>query len=226
MSKPQKTANNYAFIDSQNLNLGIKSQGWALDYHKFRVYIKNKYNVQKAYLFIGQVAGNESLYDKLQDMGYHLIFKPTTEYIHNGKTTVKGNVDAELVLYAAAKVINKYDKAIIVSGDGDFHCLVEYLLEKNKLLYILAPNKKFSRLLSRFDKYIKRIDNAKKSLERKPIKKTRTSGRLKTLGIPGHGDTKTIVTKNSNNNNSKTIKKTRSDGRLKTLGLPGHGDTI
>lgn len=117
-------------------------------------------------------------------MGYHLIFKPTTEYKVDGKTMVKGNVDAELVLYAAAKVIDDYDKAIIVSGDGDFHCLAEYLLEKDKLLLILAPNRKFSKLLRRFDSYIKRVDNIRYSLELKQrksreLKKTRSSGRSK-----------------------------------------------
>ncbi|MBP7837474.1 hypothetical protein KA021_02120, partial [Candidatus Saccharibacteria bacterium] len=70
----------YAFIDSQNLNLGIKSLGWKLDYKKFRLYLKNKYKVEKAYLFIGQVEGNESLYEGLESAGYDVVFKPTTEY--------------------------------------------------------------------------------------------------------------------------------------------------
>lgn len=184
MKKLSIKVNNYAFIDSQNLNLGVKSSGWTLDFRKFRLYLKNKYNVEKAYLFIGQMAGQESLYDRLQNMGYHLIFKPTTEYKVNGKTMVKGNVDAELVLYAAAKVYDEYDKAIIVTGDGDFHCLAEYLIEDDKLLSILVPNKKFSKLLRRFDSHIKRIDHARKSLEltknnKKRTKKTRTSGRSK-----------------------------------------------
>jgi uncharacterized LabA/DUF88 family protein len=177
-SKPTRHVT-YAFIDSQNLNLGIQSQGWKLDFAKFRLYLKNKYGVSKAYLFIGQVVGNEFLYDALQDMGYHLILKPTTQYVANGKVTVKGNVDAELVLYAAAKIYNNYDKAIIVTGDGDFHCLVEYLLENSKLAYVLVPNKRFSKLLRRFDEYIKRIDHAKQSLELRSTKKTRTSGRSK-----------------------------------------------
>jgi uncharacterized LabA/DUF88 family protein len=155
----------YAFIDSQNLNLGIRSQGWELDFRKFRTYIQDKYNVQKAYIFIGQIEGDESLYGNLQDMGYSLVLKPTTEYKVDGKTTVKGNVDAELVLYAAAKVFDSYDKAIIVSGDGDFYCLAEYLEEENKLAHILVPNQKFSQLLRRFDSYINRIDKAKNSLE-------------------------------------------------------------
>jgi uncharacterized LabA/DUF88 family protein len=177
--KRQRGLVNYAFIDSQNLNLGVKSAGWTLDYAKFRLYLKNKYSVEKAYLFIGQMAGQESLYDRLESMGYHLIFKPTTEYTVDGKTVVKGNVDAELVLYAAAKVINDYDKAIIISGDGDFYCLVEYLKEKDKLLHIMVPNDKFSKLLHRFTKDMVRMYPLRQKLEYKATKKTRSSDRSK-----------------------------------------------
>jgi uncharacterized LabA/DUF88 family protein len=179
MSTQSKKPTNYAFIDSQNLNLGIRSQGWNLDFRKFRIYLKNKYNVEMAYLFIGQMAGNEELYENLSSMGYQLVYKPTTEYEVDGKITVKGNIDAELVLYAAAKTINSYDKAVIVSGDGDFYCLVEYLSALGKLENILVPNYKFSMLLKPYDRYIKRIDHAKRSLILGGTKKTRTSGRSK-----------------------------------------------
>ncbi len=160
--------------------MGVKSAGWKLDFRKFHLYLKNKYGVEKAYLFIGQMPGQESLYDRLQNMGYHLIFKPTTEYKVNGKVVVKGNVDAELVLYAAAKTINDYDQAIIVTGDGDFHCLVEYLKEEDKLLHIMVPNDRFSKLLRRFTKDIVRISLLRTKLElATDIKKTRSSGRSK-----------------------------------------------
>ena len=66
-SKP----NNYAFIDSQNLNLGVRDQGWKLDFGRFRVYLKDKYQATKAFLFIGYVAGNQALlYVKLQKMTF------------------------------------------------------------------------------------------------------------------------------------------------------------
>ena len=153
----------YAFIDSQNLNLGVRSQGWKLDWSKFRQYLRNKYNVSKAYSFIGYKPGNESLYTTLQKMGYILVLKPTME-LPDG--TVKGNVDAELVLHTMIEYL-KYDKAIIVSGDGDFHCLVEHLIEKDKLLYLMAPNKFYSRLLKEFSSRIVRIDWLRHSLEYK-----------------------------------------------------------
>lgn len=172
------TEKNYAFIDSQNLNLGVRSLGWKLDYKKFRLYLKNKYNVEKAYLFIGQLAGNEKLYLFLQEAGYILIFKPTVE-AEDG--VVKGNVDAELVLHAAAIQYKNYDKAVIVSGDGDFTCLVEFLDENNKLLKVMPPNKHFSSLLRRYNQYIVRVDSLKKNLELKisTNKKTEINGRSK-----------------------------------------------
>lgn len=85
MEHTQKIPKVYAFIDSQNLNLGIRSQGWELDFKKFRLYLKNKYHVEKAYLFIGLVPGNEQLYTRLLEMGYVLVFKPTVEYREDGK---------------------------------------------------------------------------------------------------------------------------------------------
>lgn len=169
--------NNFAFIDSQNLNLGVKSQGWKLDWQKFRQYLNNKYNVKKAYLFIGQLAGNESLYTYLQECGYILIFKPTLEHKIGNKIIIKGNVDAELVLHTMIH-FNNYQKAVIVSGDGDFHCLIEYLVNKGKLLKILVPTSRYSGLLRHFNtnNLISRIDLLKNSLEQK---KTGIRGRSK-----------------------------------------------
>ncbi len=41
-----------------------------------------------------------------------------------------------------------YDRAVIVTGDGDFYCLIDHLIEKDKLKAIIIPNRlKFSGLL-------------------------------------------------------------------------------
>jgi len=141
-----KKGNNFAFIDSQNVNLAIKDQGWVLDWSKFRKYLKEKYGVSRAYLFIGYVEGNNDLYASLQQNGYILIFKPTLA-LPDGR--VKGNVDAELVLYSMIEY-NNYDKAVIITGDGDFYCLVKYLREQGKLATLLVPNfHKYSGLLKK-----------------------------------------------------------------------------
>ena len=152
----------YAFIDSQNLNLGVRSQGWVLDFRKFRTFLEDQYNVTKAFLFIGYISSNASLYSNLRRYGYTIIFKPTLG-IRNLK--IKGNVDAELVLYTMDKK-DEYSKAIIVSGDGDFYCLIDYLSKRDKLLKIIAPNKKYSSLLKEFSKDIVLVSDIREKVER------------------------------------------------------------
>lgn len=154
---------NFAFIDSQNLNLGVQELGWKIDYKKFNVYLREKYNVEKAYMFLGFVALNQSLYDKLQESGFILRFKPTISDV-DGK--IKGNVDADIVLRTMIEW-NDYDKAIIVSNDGDFYSLVEHLYANNKLEIILSTNRKFcSSLLthSALEK-IQYVDDLKEKIE-------------------------------------------------------------
>ena len=155
----------YAFIDSNNLYLGVKDQGWILDFFKFRKFLKDKYKVEKAYLFIGFVPDNQTLYTELQEAGYICIFKPTLKINNNEIVKIKGNVDAELVLHAMIEYKN-YDKAVVVSGDGDFHCLIEYLVKQNKLRKIIVPNARFSSLIRKFSSFIVNIQLFKKKLEK------------------------------------------------------------
>lgn len=176
MTKRQKV---YAFIDSQNLNLGTSKsiykkqgkgykriyQGWDLDFKKFRRYLTDKFRVSKAFLYIGYIKENRNLYRRLKNYGYLLIYKPT---VTDNRGKPKGNIDAELVLGASAVQINRYDKAVVVSGDGDFRCLYEYLEKKRKLLKIVIPNRKSqSSLLNKFHKYKIFVEDEKHKLEYK-----------------------------------------------------------
>lgn len=132
---------NFVFIDAQNVNLAIKDQWRKLDWKKFRIYLKDKYKVKKVYLFVWYIPENQSMYTFFEDNGYTLIFKPVME-LKSWKT--KWNVDAELVLQAMIDY-KLYKKAVIVTWDGDFACLIKYLQKKNKLLKLIVPNhKKYS----------------------------------------------------------------------------------
>lgn len=163
----------YAFIDSQNLNLGTSKsiyknnkcihKGWKIDYKKFKKYLTDKFRVKEAFLFIGYIEENKKLYKRLKSYGFILVFKPT---VKDNQGKPKGNVDAELVLHSAAIEFNNYDKAVIVSGDGDFRCLHEYLEKNNKLAKIIIPNTKSeSSLLKKFQKYKIFIGFEKERLE-------------------------------------------------------------
>ncbi len=182
MPRGSKKLNNYAFIDSQNLNLGTQRMGWKLDWRKFRQFLKDKYDVSQAYMFIGYMSENEALYEYMHELGFLVVLKPTVDVSQSHenlqkaehaakpkdgeekeKSIVKGNIDADLVLYTMKELAN-YDKAIIVSGDGDFFSLAEYLEQQGKLDHILTPNWQYSSLLKSFESKIVRLDQLRRQL--------------------------------------------------------------
>ena len=157
---------NYAFIDSQNLYRGVKSHCWTLNFSRFRIYLKDKFNIHQAYLFIGFVKEYQSLYQSLKKAGFNLIFKPTYKIRKNGQTQIKGNVDAELVLHSLINY-QQYHKAVLVTGDGDFYCLAHHLAGNNKLVKILIPNRHaYSRLYSDLYPYLEFITPLKEKLKK------------------------------------------------------------
>lgn len=180
--RPSKSTNVYAFIDSQNLNVGVQKFGWKMDWQKFRKFLTEKYGVTKAFMFIGYVPEFEPLYEQLHEAGYMIVLKPTYDMTKpqldpespegkekaakaetEEKKPVKGNIDADLVLWAMKELPN-YDKAILVSGDGDFYSLVEYLESQGRLEKILTPSFQYSQLYNRYEEYIVRLDQSKREL--------------------------------------------------------------
>jgi uncharacterized LabA/DUF88 family protein len=158
------TKNVYAFIDAQNLYLGIRSLGWKVDYRKLRLYLKNKYGVTRALMFIGYVPAYEQMYQKFCNAGFELVFKQIQVRVDQGTEIIKGNVDAELVLHAAAIEFDNYEEAILVTNDGDFLCLVEFLEERGKFKRLLAPNRKFSKLYRYHKPKIDILEHKQKAL--------------------------------------------------------------
>ncbi len=161
--------NNAAFIDSNNLYQAMHALGWRLDNAKFRKFLREKYDVQKAYMCIGYMPQNQAMYTKFQQQDYILVFKPVLT-LKDG--TTKGNCDADLVLRAMVEYPN-YDKAVIVSGDGDYYSLVDHLKSKDKLEQLLIPDeRRYSALLKKVNnehlKYISFISSLRKKLEYVP----------------------------------------------------------
>ena len=160
-----KKNNNYAYIDAQNVHLGIKSLGWEVEWSRFRVYLAEKYGVTKAYMFLGYLAENDSLYTSLREDGFVLQFKPVTR---DGEGKPKGNVDADMVLRVLLDYA-QYDAAVLITSDGDFYSLVRHLYEQDKLRAVLSPYvETCSRLLKREAKEkILYMDNLRKKIGKK-----------------------------------------------------------
>ncbi len=161
----KEKGNNFAFIDGANLHKGVTEYKWNLDYRKFRVLLKERYKVERAYLFLGLVPRYTKLYEFLQEAGYILVFKET---VSDGNGNVKGNCDAELVLKTVSDVYNnEFNKAVLITSDGDFRCLVDFLNEKGKLKEIIAPNpKKCSILLKRTGSKITYLNDVKELISK------------------------------------------------------------
>lgn len=171
----------YAFIDNQNLNVTVQKLGWKIDWQKFYAFLQKQYGVTKAFMFIGYVPEFEDMYEKLHDIGFGIVLKPTfdmtkprpeeaakeEEKNEEEKRPVKGNIDAELVLWAMKELPN-YDQAVIVSGDGDFFTLIEHLESQQKLKTILTPSWQYSGLFNKYESYIDRADAHRRQLEYKP----------------------------------------------------------
>lgn len=156
---------NVAYIDAANLHKGVENLGWQLDYKRFKIWLKDKYNVIQAYLFIGLVPKYKDLYTSLQEAGFTLVFKEVT---YDGEGKVKGNCDADLVLKAARDAYeNMFEKAILVSSDGDYAGLASFLQEKGKLHVIISPARadKCSILLKRTGARIAYINDQKSILK-------------------------------------------------------------
>lgn len=197
----------YAFIDSQNLNLGVSNdvankqgkiiyKGRKLNFHKFRDYLTQRYGVTKAFIFVGLVPSNNKLYTYLQEAGFIIVFKQVTWYIDaDGRTVVKGNVDTDITLHACAVEINEYDKAIFVSGDGDYLSTYQFIESLGKLAYIFVPNRyKYSKLLKPYHQQgIIRFVSDIQSIFYNPSKKTRSGVRSESLDLPGRGDSSTVA---------------------------------
>ncbi len=146
LKKKNIVKNNLAFIDGQNLYLGTTTgkNKWVIDLKRFRVYLNKKYKVKKAYYFLGCVNdGYQDLYDAIQEAGFILKFRKHNTIMIGKK---KGNVDADIIFSIMEKMYRRkiFNKVILVSGDGDYKQLIDFLIKKNKFEKILFPNKKFA----------------------------------------------------------------------------------
>lgn len=142
-----KTEGNIGYIDGQNLYMGTakSSPVWHVDLARFRTYLQQKYNVNRAYYYLGYVQEGvdyERLYESIQAAGFILVFREHNSAMLGKK---KGNVDSDIIFSVMKRLYqkDKFDKIVLVSGDGDYKSLVDFLIQKNRFEKILFPNRKF-----------------------------------------------------------------------------------
>jgi uncharacterized LabA/DUF88 family protein len=135
---------NIAYIDGQNLFMGTASAepAWEIDLARFREYLAKKYAVEKAYYYLGYVQNNyEHIYEAIQSAGFILVFRQHTAAMIGVK---KGNVDSDIIFSVMKRIYKQeeFAKVVLVSGDGDYKMLVDFLIEEERFEKILLPNYK------------------------------------------------------------------------------------
>lgn len=141
-----KKERNIAFIDWQNLHLWTTSEDWKVDFKRFRIYLKDKFKIDEAYIFLWFVNDeHQRMYRKIQKAWFMLEFR---EHNTNMLWIKKWNVDVDIVYEIMYRLLEEddFDKIVLVTGDGDYIKMVNYLIEKERLKKILFPNKNFSSL--------------------------------------------------------------------------------
>jgi len=160
----EKENNNYAYIDGQNLYMGTTKREidpWKINLARFRIYLEQKYNVSKAFYFLGYLDESlQSLYENIQSAGFILLFREHSSLMLGKK---KGNVDSDIILHIMKKLYYKesFDKIILVSGDGDYKQLVDFLITESRFEKIIFPEKiRASSLYKKFGApYFASLDN-------------------------------------------------------------------
>ena len=150
----EKTVRNQAFIDGQNLHMNTKSNGWQVDLARLRVYLAEKYQVERAYYFIGAAdEKHQELYKTIQEAGFILMFRKHSLEMTGHK---KGNVDTDVVFEVMRKLVDRedFDKVILISGDGDYFKMVDYLIRENRFGKLLAPS--YRSMSSLYKQYVDR----------------------------------------------------------------------
>lgn len=156
---------NLAFIDGQNLHMSTtrSNEPWEIDLSRFRIYLLEKYHVDKAYYHIGYINEKQKdLYEEIQTAGFILTFKQHNSSMIGLK---KGNVDSEII-FSIMKILYRketFGKIVLISGDGDYKALIDFLLEENRLEKILFPNRKnrsslYKSLSNKFLVYLDDLD--------------------------------------------------------------------
>ncbi len=169
----QNDKNNIAFIDGQNLYMGTAKRDkdpWRINLVRFRVYLEQKYGITKAYYFLGFVQEERrDLYEEIQDAGFVLIFREHNTAMLGKK---KGNVDSDIIFSVMKKLYKKEDfqKVFLVSGDGDYKMLVDFLIEEGRFGKVLFPNRQFASSLYKKlgSEYFDYLESVRDKIKRAP----------------------------------------------------------
>lgn len=162
MTKNNKEKSVYVFIDASNLWQAQKVKGRMLDYEKLKTFLAEHFETSCLKLFYYTAYPAEGTRDYSLDgkhkfftylnkgLGY-FVMKKELKRIHATNEwgqviEEKGNMDVEMAIDAVHH-LDKYDIAVLFTGDSDFLALVNYLKNHGKKVYIYSSKNNVSQEL-------------------------------------------------------------------------------
>lgn len=114
--------------------------------------VKNKGNIfnEAMLVLLARHLQRVRFYLKLKSFGYDLFLKPVKMYEQeDGTTKRKANCDVDMAYYLM-KEKDKFDRAVILSGDGDFLPVLKHLKSLKKEIVVLARGPRTAREIRQF----------------------------------------------------------------------------
>jgi len=111
---------------------------------------KGKYMTDAKLVLLDRHLRRVHFYLKLKAFGYHLVLKPVKTYEdEDGNPTRKANCDVDMAFYMMQNE-RSFDRAVVLSGDGDFLPVLKYLRQSGKEMYVLARSKRTAKEIKQF----------------------------------------------------------------------------
>ena len=141
------------FIDGSNLYATAKLLDFDIDYGRLLASFKSNTKWVRANYYTAIFEQDDfsplrPLLDWLDYNGYHVITKPAREYTdREGRRKIKGNMDMEIAVDMIELAPN-IDHIVLVSGDGDFRRVVDFVQRKGVRVTVLSTLKSKPPMLS------------------------------------------------------------------------------
>jgi len=156
----------FVFIDASNIIYGASELGWKVDFEKLIKYLKERFGARKVFYYAGLDPENKKqlkFCERLQEFGFILHLVPLKTFKGGIK---KGDVDSRLT-FDLMKLEKEYDEAIVMTGDGDYFWVLEYLLERKKIWLFSFSRRTAKELKKLIGGRFANLESLRKNLELK-----------------------------------------------------------
>ncbi|MFA4872649.1 MAG: NYN domain-containing protein [Patescibacteria group bacterium] len=147
----------YVFIDVSNVFYSQRTLGWKVAYAKLMRYLKRECGEGMKCFAYAAVDENNLAERKFLDMldinGYILRTKALKEIKTNEGNKHKGSLDIELA-FEMVELAEKYDTAVLVSGDSDFAPALERLKQRGKRVIVMSTRGRVGKELLNLAKFV------------------------------------------------------------------------